>query len=91
MKEMSAVETNKDLSSLSYEEKLERFKEIISSIENGETSLNQTLKIYKEGIELSKELEKELNEFKGKVQSLKDSEFKDVNLKELVPDNTEIN
>ena len=45
----------------SFEENLNRLKEIVKLIQSGELSLDESIEVFKEGIELSKYLENKLS------------------------------
>lgn len=45
----------------SFEENLNRLKEIVKLIQGGELSLDESIEVFKEGIELSKYLENKLS------------------------------
>ncbi len=45
----------------SFEENLNRLKEIVKLIQSGELSLDDSIEVFKEGIELSKYLENKLS------------------------------
>ena len=66
-----------------YEGNLKKFEDIVNQLENGNLRLDDSLGLYKDGLELSKKLQKELDEFKGKLMALQEDEnFKDFNLPE---------
>ena len=54
----------------SFEENLERLKEIVKSIQSGELSLDESLKCFEEGIKLSKVLEDKLKNIEEKAIKL---------------------
>ena len=51
----------------SFEENLNRLKEIVRLIQSGELSLDASIEIFKEGIELSKYLEDKLSSVEQKA------------------------
>jgi exodeoxyribonuclease VII small subunit len=55
---------------ISFEEALKRLEEIVSSLENGQLSLDESLSVFEEGIRLSKLCNKKLVETKQKVEKL---------------------
>lgn len=61
---------------MSFEKKLTRLEEIVQKMETGELSLEDSLKLFEEGVKLTRECNKELNEAEQKVQLLvgKDSD-----------------
>ncbi len=61
----------------SFEKALNRLEEIVNKLESGELSLDESLKIFQEGIELSRFCTKKLQEAETKVKKLaKDSSGK---------------
>ncbi len=55
---------------MSFEKKLTRLEEIVQKMENGELSLDESLKLFEEGVKLSRECNKELSEAEQKVKKL---------------------
>ena len=61
----------------SFEKALNRLEEIVNKLESGELSLDESLKIFQEGIELSRFCTKKLQDAETKVKKLiKDSSGK---------------
>ena len=59
----------------SFEERMNRLKEIVSILEKGDTELDKSLDLYKEGLDISKDLKNELTQFETKIEKLnKDNE-----------------
>ena len=56
---------------LTFEKKLEKLEQIIAQLENPSLELEQSAKIFEEGLSLSKELSAQLGEVKNKVEILK--------------------
>ena len=52
---------------MTFEEKNERLKQIISQLQDKETTLTQAQMLYKEGLKLSKEGLKDLKTARGKI------------------------
>ena len=52
----------------SYEETYQKLEEIISDMERGELSLDQSIKNYEEGVKLLNKLYKKLNSVEGKIK-----------------------
>ena len=64
----------------SFEENLERLKELVRSLQSGELTLDESLCAFEEGIKLSKELEKKLKNIEEKaVKLFENDELKDLN------------
>jgi exodeoxyribonuclease VII small subunit len=53
-----------------FENALERLEEIVQKLEGGELSLDESLKLFEEGIELSRLCTKKLSEAETKVEKL---------------------
>lgn len=54
---------------MDFEKSIERLKDIIELLENGKTSLNESLELYKEAVELSVKCKQELEDAKAKITS----------------------
>lgn len=54
-----------------FEKQLTRLEEIVSKLEEEQTDLDASVKLFEEGIALSKELTQQLQEVKFKVSALK--------------------
>lgn len=55
---------------MSFEKKLNRLEEIVKEMESGDMALDKSLKSFEEGVKLSRECQKELNEAEQKVKKL---------------------
>jgi exodeoxyribonuclease VII small subunit len=55
---------------ISFEEALKRLEEIVNSLETGQLSLDESLKIFEEGIRLSRLCNEKLLETQQKVEKL---------------------
>ncbi|MGL4985991.1 MAG: exodeoxyribonuclease VII small subunit [Treponemataceae bacterium] len=53
-----------------FEQRLSRLEQLGDSIKNPELPLEDALKIFEEGIQLAKNLEKEIDKIEGKIQIL---------------------
>ncbi len=62
---------------MQFEKTLAELKKIVEKLENKSLSMDESLALYKEGLELSKACEKELADLKGKIEIL-NSEFEPV-------------
>lgn len=63
----------------SFEENLERLKELVKSLQSGELTLDESLKAFEEGIKLSKSLEDKLKSIEEKaVKLFENGELKDL-------------
>lgn len=66
----------------SYEEMLAKLQGVLEELENGDLSLDDSMKSYEEGVKLVNKLYKTLNALEGKISTIKDEkevEFEDGN------------
>lgn len=62
----------------SFEENLEKLKEIVRKLQSGELTLDESLKAFEEGIKLSKDLEDKLKNIEEKaVKLFENNDLKD--------------
>lgn len=61
------------MENLTFEQKLARLNEIVNQIDNNKLGLEESLKVYEEGMTLIKELEGTLNAANEKFLKIKDS------------------
>lgn len=60
-----------------FEEKMQRLEEIVNLLDSDKTSLDDSIKLYEEGLGLTKELEKQLKSFEEKIENIgKENEWK---------------
>ena len=62
--------TKKDNKEFNFEKALENLEELVSSMENGELSLEDSLKAFERGIKLTRECQTALKDAEQKVQFL---------------------
>lgn len=55
---------------MDFEKKLARLEEIVGKMEGGDVSLEDSLKLFEEGVQLSRICQKELDEAEQKVELL---------------------
>lgn len=55
---------------MDFEKKLKRLEEIVQKMEKGDLSLEDSLKIFEEGVKLSRECNSKLNEAEAQVKIL---------------------
>lgn len=55
---------------LTFEQKLARIEEIVKLLEGGKEDLNVSLALYEEGVALTTQLSKTLEEVKGKIEEI---------------------
>ena len=53
-----------------FEEKMQGLEEIINLLDSDKTSLDDSIKLYEEGLGLTKELEKQLKSFEEKIENI---------------------
>lgn len=58
---------------MKYEEKIKRLEEIISLMEKGQLSLEDSIEFYEEGIKIHNELVKTLEKAEGKIRVISES------------------
>ena len=59
---------------ISFEEAVSKLEEIVKKLESGNISLDESIKIYQEGIILSRVCSKKLEEAEGKILSIVNTE-----------------
>lgn len=68
------------MDSKSFEENLERLKELVRQLQSGELTLDESLKVFEEGIKLSNVLETKLKNIEDQaVKLFENGELKDMN------------
>lgn len=55
---------------MDFEKKLNRLEEIVQKMEKGDIALEESLKLFEEGVKLSRECHKRLNDAEAKVKLL---------------------
>ena len=53
-----------------FEDGMKRLEEIVDSLEKGDLDIDKSLKLFEEGLELSKKLQKELKGYEEKIAGL---------------------
>ncbi|MCR1934192.1 exodeoxyribonuclease VII small subunit [Clostridium tepidum] len=61
----------------SFENMLEKLESIVENMDNGEITLENSIKSYEEGIKLCNKLYKVLNDAEGKIKILENDKEKD--------------
>ena len=67
---LAATKQNSDHWLMNYEKSLRRLEEIMASLENEQIGLDESLKLFEEGIELLRSAAAELDKAETKVQML---------------------
>jgi exodeoxyribonuclease VII small subunit len=75
---------------INFEKSLERLEEITRELESGELSLDASLKLFEEGIKLSRQCQKKLTETEQKLEILKSNNIDDFSEEELAPGPAEV-
>lgn len=55
---------------MDFEKRLSRLEEIVLKMEKGDLGLDESLKLFEEGVKLSRDCHKQLNEAEAKVKKL---------------------
>jgi len=58
------------LAKFNFENAIERLEQVINKLESGELGLDESIKVFEEGVELSKKCHKKLKEAEAKVKQL---------------------
>ena len=53
-----------------FETQMNKLEEIVNKLEKGDTDLDESLKLYEDGLKLSKVLKQELDKFEKKIEEL---------------------
>ena len=53
-----------------FEDKMNRLSKIVEDLDNEDISLDESIKLYEEGLKLSKELQEQLKLFEEKIEGL---------------------
>jgi len=74
------TEKGKSLQKLSFEEALEKLEKIVQDLESGDLSLEESVKSFENGIELSKLCKKKLESAEQRVKKIVEKEGGDFDL-----------
>ncbi len=66
-----------------FEAKLKKLEEIVEKLESEDTPLEESLKLFEQGVEISKELNQKLLEVKGKIETIKKDAEGKIKIEEL--------
>ena len=55
---------------LTFEQQMKKLQDIIEKLESGDVDLDTSIKLYEDGLKLSKELKKQLLVFEDKIEKL---------------------
>lgn len=68
------------MESKSFEENLERLKDLVKQLQSGELTLDESLKVFEEGVKISKVLEEKLKNIEDQAVKMFDNgELKEMN------------
>lgn len=62
------------MAKLKFEDKMKRLQEIVDLLDSSDIELDKSISLYKEGLELSKELKEQLSAYEEKIEGLKKDE-----------------
>ncbi len=58
------------MAKLKFEDKMKRLQEIVDLLDSSDIELDKSISLYKEGLELSKELKEQLSAYEEKIEEL---------------------
>ena len=62
------------MAKLKFEDKMKRLQEIVDLLDSSDIELDESISLYKEGLELSKELKEQLSAYEENIEELKKDE-----------------
>ena len=62
------------MAKLKFEDKMKRLQDIVDLLDSSDIELDKSISLYKEGLELSKELKEQLSAYEEKIEELKKDE-----------------
>ena len=77
------------MAKFNFEKSMERLEQIIEDLESGNLGLDESIKVFEEGVELSKKCHKKLTEAETKVKQLIKNEDGEFELKLFEEDENE--
>lgn len=63
-----------------FEENMKKLEEIVNKLESGDTKLDESIKLFEEGVSLTKSLQKTLDEAEGKIKEVTENSLKEFEL-----------
>ncbi len=72
---------------IEFEAGMEKLQQIIDKLENGNVSLNESIKLYEEGMQLSELCFNELNKAKQKIEIIRNNYFEDTDIDAEIVEN----
>ncbi len=61
------------MTKLKFEDKMKRLQEIVELLDDENTDLDKSIELYKEGLDLSKDLKKQLSSYESQIEEIGDS------------------
>ena len=60
------------MTKLKFEDKMKRLQEIVELLDDENTDLDKSIELYKEGLDLSKDLKKQLSSYESQIEEIGD-------------------
>ena len=60
------------MAKLKFEDKMKRLQEIVELLDREDTDLDKSIELYKEGLDLSKDLKKQLSNYESQIEEIGD-------------------
>ena len=61
------------MAKLKFEDKMKRLQEIVELLDDENTNLDKSIELYKEGLDLSKDLKKQLSSYESQIEEIGDN------------------
>ncbi len=61
------------MAKLKFEDKMKRLQEIVELLDDENTDLDKSIELYKEGLDLSKDLKKQLTSYESQIEEIGDN------------------
>ena len=61
------------MAKLKFEDKMKRLQEIVELLDDDNTDLDKSIELYKEGLDLSKDLKKQLTSYESQIEEIGDN------------------
>lgn len=61
------------MAKLKFEDKMKRLQEIVELLDDESTDLDKSIELYKEGLDLSKDLKKQLTSYESQIEEIGDN------------------
>ncbi len=58
------------MAKLKFEDKMKRLQEIVELLDDESTDLDKSIELYKEGLDLSKDLKKQLSSYESQIEEI---------------------